>query len=155
MWRTGLVAPRHVGSSQTRAQIRVPCIGRRILNHCTTREAPHFLLICIIVTSLSENQAIKIKKAPNRWFFLLHSPNNFFYNFAVLLLPCLSSVYYHQHHHSQYCLSNAMFNPHHPPPYKIHTSHSSNAQSSRLRPIMPFWAFPTKGHVDENSEEAG
>ena len=39
----GLVAPRHVGSSQTRAQIRVPCIGRQILNHCTTREAPRFL----------------------------------------------------------------------------------------------------------------
>ena len=39
LWRTGLVAPWHVGSSQTRARTRVPCIGRRILNHCTTREA--------------------------------------------------------------------------------------------------------------------
>ena len=38
LWRTGLVAPRHVGSSWTRAQTRVPCIGRWILNHCTTRE---------------------------------------------------------------------------------------------------------------------
>ena len=37
---TGLVAPRHVGSSQTRARTRVPCIGRRIHNHCATREAP-------------------------------------------------------------------------------------------------------------------
>ena len=36
----GPTAPRHVGSSQTRARTRVPCIGRRILNHCTTREAP-------------------------------------------------------------------------------------------------------------------
>ena len=35
-----LVAPRHVGSSWTRARTRVPCIGRRILNHCATREAP-------------------------------------------------------------------------------------------------------------------
>ena len=35
----GLVAPRHVGSSQTRARTRVSCIGRQILNHCTTREA--------------------------------------------------------------------------------------------------------------------
>ena len=35
----GLVAPRHVGSSQTRAQTRVPCISRQILNHCATREA--------------------------------------------------------------------------------------------------------------------
>ena len=39
MWRTGLVAPRHVGSSQTRARTRVPCIGRRILNNCAIREA--------------------------------------------------------------------------------------------------------------------
>ena len=34
----GLVAPRHVGPSRTRARTRVPCIGRRILNHCATRE---------------------------------------------------------------------------------------------------------------------
>ena len=39
LWLTGLVAPRHVGSSQIRAQTRVPCIGRQILNHCATREA--------------------------------------------------------------------------------------------------------------------
>ena len=37
--RTGPVAPRHVGSSQTRARTRVPCIGRQIPNHCATREA--------------------------------------------------------------------------------------------------------------------
>ena len=35
----GPVAPRHVGSSQTRARTRVPCLGRQILNHCATREA--------------------------------------------------------------------------------------------------------------------
>ena len=35
------VAPRHVGSSQTRALTRVPYIGRQILNHCATREAPN------------------------------------------------------------------------------------------------------------------
>ena len=40
LWLTGLVAPWHVGSSQTRARTRVPCIGRQILNHCATREAP-------------------------------------------------------------------------------------------------------------------
>ena len=40
----GLVAPRPVGSSRTRARTRVPCIGRRILNHCTTREVPPILL---------------------------------------------------------------------------------------------------------------
>ena len=41
---TGLVALRHVGSSQTTARTRVPCIGRRILNHCTTREVPRSYL---------------------------------------------------------------------------------------------------------------
>ena len=40
LWLRGLVAPRHVGSSQTRARTRVPCIGRQTLNHCATREAP-------------------------------------------------------------------------------------------------------------------
>ena len=48
MWLTGPVAPQHVGSSQTRAQTRVPCTGRQTLNHCTTREAPNnFFLIFI------------------------------------------------------------------------------------------------------------
>ena len=35
---TGLVAPQHVGSSQTRDQTCVPRIGRRILNHWTNRD---------------------------------------------------------------------------------------------------------------------
>ena len=39
----GPVALRHVGSSQTRTRTRVPCIGRRILNHCATREAQECL----------------------------------------------------------------------------------------------------------------
>ena len=39
----GLVAPPHVGSSQTRDGTRVPCTGRRILNHCATREIPTLL----------------------------------------------------------------------------------------------------------------
>ena len=38
LWHMGLVAPQHVGSSQTRARTHVPCIGRWILNHCATRE---------------------------------------------------------------------------------------------------------------------
>ena len=32
LWLTGLVAPWHVGSSQTRDRTCVPCIGRQILN---------------------------------------------------------------------------------------------------------------------------
>ena len=39
LWLTGLAAPRHVGSSQTRARTRVPCISRQTPNHCATREA--------------------------------------------------------------------------------------------------------------------
>ena len=40
LWRTGLVAPQHVGSSWTRDWTHVSCIGRWILYHWTTREAP-------------------------------------------------------------------------------------------------------------------
>jgi len=41
--RTGLVAPRHGGSSQTRDRTHVLCIGRWILNHWITREVLRFL----------------------------------------------------------------------------------------------------------------
>ena len=44
-WASVVVA--HVGSSRTRARTRVPCLGRRILSHCATREAP----LCILYTS--------------------------------------------------------------------------------------------------------
>ena len=44
LWLTGPAAPRHVGSSQTRARTRVPCIGRQTLNHCATKEAPSSLI---------------------------------------------------------------------------------------------------------------
>ena len=47
----GLVALRHVGSSRTRAQTLVPCIGRQILNYCTTREVP-LLFIFDAISSL-------------------------------------------------------------------------------------------------------
>ena len=43
LWCTGLVALRHVGSSQTGARTRVPCTGRRILNHCASRQVPWIL----------------------------------------------------------------------------------------------------------------
>ena len=41
----GLRCSRRVGSSQTRDWIRVPCIGRWILNHWTTREVPLFYFL--------------------------------------------------------------------------------------------------------------
>ena len=40
LWRVGLAARRHVGSSRTRDQTCVLCIGRRILIHSTTRKSP-------------------------------------------------------------------------------------------------------------------
>ncbi|XP_054937655.1 dolichyl-diphosphooligosaccharide--protein glycosyltransferase subunit MAGT1 isoform X1 [Physeter macrocephalus] len=40
-WPIGPAAPWNVRSSRTGARSRVPCIGRRTLNHCATREAPH------------------------------------------------------------------------------------------------------------------
>ena len=44
LWRLGLVAPRRVGSSQTRGGTGIPCLGRRTLNHWTTVEVPRFIL---------------------------------------------------------------------------------------------------------------
>ena len=38
LWQTGLVAPQHAESSQTKDLARVSCIGSRILIHCATRE---------------------------------------------------------------------------------------------------------------------
>ena len=40
LWLSGLVAPRHMESSQTRDRTCVPCIGRQILFHYTAREVP-------------------------------------------------------------------------------------------------------------------
>ena len=45
LWCRGLVAPRHVESSRTRHQIHVPCIGRQIPVHCTTREVQSMLFL--------------------------------------------------------------------------------------------------------------
>ena len=54
LWLTGPATLRHVGSSQTRARTRVPCIGRQISNHCATREALElyflFLLLWFVVS---------------------------------------------------------------------------------------------------------
>ena len=50
LWLTGLVALRNMGSSWTRDQTHVPCIGRWILNHCATREViTVFLMLAILI----------------------------------------------------------------------------------------------------------
>ena len=66
LWLTGPVAPWHVGSSQTRARTRVPCIGRQIPSHCATREAPLFFLM-----SLSRSLSILFIFSKNELLVLL------------------------------------------------------------------------------------
>jgi hypothetical protein len=54
-WLAGLVAQRHVGSSRTKDQTCIPCIGRWILSRWPTREAPgtwHLLSKCLLITWL-------------------------------------------------------------------------------------------------------
>ena len=67
---SGLVAPRHVGSSRTRAQTRVPCIGRRFLNLCTTRGG-EFSWIWFASTLLRIFASMFIKKYWSVVFFFL------------------------------------------------------------------------------------
>ena len=43
----GLIALRHVGSSPNRDGTCVPCIGRWILNHWTTRKSIHLQYMCL------------------------------------------------------------------------------------------------------------
>ena len=58
LWRTGLVAPWHVGSSWIRDQTHVPCIGRWILNHCATREVlqMHFKYKDVDISKVKERK---------------------------------------------------------------------------------------------------
>ena len=74
MWLTGPAAPRHVGSSQTRARTRVPCIGRQILNHCATREAQvlynrsYYLKVYdmdAIIVPIFEVRKLRLRKVKN------------------------------------------------------------------------------------------
>ena len=45
----GLFALQNVGSSQSRDRTRVPCIGRRYLIHCATREVVTSVLLDFIL----------------------------------------------------------------------------------------------------------
>ena len=79
MWLTGPGAPWHVGSSQTRARTRVPCISRQILNHCATREALFFFfkLINLLLAVLGLRFCVRAffscgKRGP--LFIAVHGP---------------------------------------------------------------------------------
>ena len=76
LWLTGLVAPRHVGSSQTRARTRVSCISRQILNHCATREALEIILNVAgdSVATKANLDSKPVEIIPTLVFFLLKFP---------------------------------------------------------------------------------
>ena len=84
LWRTGLVAAQHVGPSRTRAQTRVPCIGRQILNHCTTREAPGLLFFKDInITDTIQTPCVTPYRFSFSFFFFSPLP----FIFSSLLSP--------------------------------------------------------------------
>ena len=77
LWLTGPAAPRHVGSSQTRARTR------QTLKHCTAREAPHLSIF---------DGGIAVPQAGSKEIHVL-----FMYGSAILCkwlprFPCLPSV---------------------------------------------------------------
>ena len=53
-----------MGSSQSRAQTRVPCIGRRVLNHCATREVPTSALL--LHASTTRGGGVPFLEGPSR-----------------------------------------------------------------------------------------
>ena len=65
-----------MGSSQTRARTRVPCIGRQILNHCATREA---------LESFYHKWVLNFVKS----FFCIYSDDH-----MVFILQFVNMVYY-------------------------------------------------------------
>ena len=64
-WVVAHVAPRHVGSSQTRARTRVPCIGRQTLNHCATKEALVSTILIIFSNQLHDFHGLHEAKSPS------------------------------------------------------------------------------------------
>ena len=62
----GTAAPQHVESSQTRDGTRVPCLGRWILNHWTTRE---------VLSPSFDERAVKCVKVCKGPCFLAATPS--------------------------------------------------------------------------------
>ena len=83
LWHTGLVAPRHVGYSQTRDRTRVPCIGRRILNHCATREVP--LVLCWVNYFFTFMNTISYNCKSNKMFWPMSTCKFFPSDFEITL----------------------------------------------------------------------
>ena len=81
-----LVAPQHVGSSQTRDRTRVPRVGRRILNHCATREVPriHIFVCHVCAVFLAPRMMPGVQKALNK--YLLKKMNDYISKDTMFLL---------------------------------------------------------------------
>ena len=69
-----------MGSSRTRALTRVPCIGRRILNHCVTREALS-LLFYLLAAILHERIRPSSTADKLQFFLKIHT--------GCVYLPCI------------------------------------------------------------------
>ena len=68
----GSAAPRHVGSSWTRARTRVTCTGRRTHNHCTTREALDLYYNIEQIDEILTNKPNWYPVEKDRFVFYLH-----------------------------------------------------------------------------------
>ena len=95
LWHTGLVAPQHVGSSRTRTRTRVPCIGRRILNHCAMREALSCLIfkMRLLMPLLAERLLLGLERMPMKdgtqwslWCQLVPFEKDIFFSFQGFLI---------------------------------------------------------------------
>ena len=78
MWLTGPSAPRHVGSSQTRARTRVPCIGR--LSTTAPPGKPSIFLFIVLALSCRMDEGLwsydhKLPKLVSICLNCLGSPN--------------------------------------------------------------------------------
>ena len=92
MWCTGLVALRHVGSSQTRARTCVPCIGRRILNHRATREAPDAIFISFVFLCFVYRFSVLLGRERNKIMDSAHCLEPHVSNYLLLIPGIQPSV---------------------------------------------------------------
>ena len=85
----GLVAPQHVEFSWIGVWSHIPCIGRRILNHCATREVPVIIFLTEPVSSIS---------TLNKFICLLNV-HKYIHSHVQTSLPCLNHTYRHTQAH--------------------------------------------------------
>ena len=82
----GLAAAWHVASSQTRDRTRVPCAGRQIPIHCTTREVPCSSVIGGAVNFLNIHRTLSQPFSPSWGLLVLTCA-------GLILLLWISSVF--------------------------------------------------------------